>query len=145
MPNLTVKVAPDRPPVIDLAVAPTRARAETLEALAERVPLPVVVSAMLDTGARTSLIAAQLAADLSLDPMGVQDVLGVGAAIPEEGVVYRVRLSFGVGPVELAPWARVVAVEDLSRFGVRMILGRDLLSRCVLIYNGPKGDCTFAF
>jgi hypothetical protein len=145
MPNLTVKVAPDRPPVIDLAVAPTQARAEALEARAERVPLPVVISALLDTGADISLIAAQLAADLSLDPTGVQDVFGVGAAIPKQGIVYRVRLSFGVGPVELAPQAQVVAVEHLSPSGVRMILGRDLLSRCVLIYNGPQGDCTFAF
>ncbi|MEA2633052.1 MAG: hypothetical protein QOE66_3271, partial [Chloroflexota bacterium] len=59
---------------------------------------------------------------------------------------YRVRLFFaGVPSVELASTARVIAVEDLSRFGVRMLLGRDLLSRCVLLYNGPLGLCTFAF
>ena len=69
-------------------------------------------------------------------------MLGQGAM----GTVYRVRLFFaGVPAVELASSARVIAVETLSRFGVRMLVGRDLLSRCVLLYNGPHGLCTFAF
>jgi hypothetical protein len=40
----------------------------------------------------------------------------------------------------------VVGVAGLDTdFGVEALAGRDLLSRCLLLYDGPHGDCTFAF
>jgi hydrogenase maturation factor HypE len=62
------------------------------------------------------------------------------------GTLCGVRLFFaGVPAVEPASTVPVIAVEVLSRLGVRMILGRDLLSRCILIDNEPEGRCTVAF
>src|SRR3954462_1737355 len=130
MPNLTVEVATDWPPIVELLVAVTEARAEALRSTGLHVPLPVVVPAMLDTGAGESLIAREVTDGLDLEPSGARDVFGAAGDRPALGTVYRVRLFFaGVPTVELSSSARVIAVETLSRFGVRMIVGHDLLSR----------------
>ena len=39
----------------------------------------------------------------------------------------------------------MIAIENLNHRGARMIIGRDVLSTCVLVYNGPHSSCTFAF
>ena len=44
----------------------------------------------------------------------------------------------------LASNLRVVAVENLSRLGVQVLLGRDVLDRCLLFYNGPEHQLTLA-
>ncbi|SIO65518.1 Aspartyl protease [Singulisphaera sp. GP187] len=146
MPNLTVTVGAGQAPILELIVGPTEATIEALRAAGEPIPLPILVPAMLDTGAGTSLLARRIAEKLGLDPGGERIVIGVGSEGTETGVVYRIRLAFpAVPPMLLASTVCVVAVEDLAKFDVGMILGRDLLSRCVLLYNGPDGRCTFAF
>jgi len=147
MPNLTVAVAVDRPMVIELLVAPSEARAEELRNAGLNVPLPILVTALVDTGTKETLVERRVAEKLGLEPSDVRDVYGVGSGeTPVAGVVYLMRVIYaGVPALDLASTVPVVAVEDLSRFGVRMLLGRDLLSRCVLIYNGPEGRGTFAF
>jgi hypothetical protein len=81
-----------------------------------------------------SVIARDVADALGLELAGVRDVFGVAGNLSVPGTLYRVRLFFaGVPAVELASFAPVIAVGDLSRIGVRMILGRDLLDRCILI------------
>ena len=147
MPNLTFPVKPDQPPIVTLTVDVTEGQAESLTNAGQPVPRPVLVPALLDTGVRKSIIPRDVAEQLGLENMGEQDVVGVAGSLTVSGTLHRVRLTFhlpGTVPIELDSWAAVIAVEDLSRLGVRMILGRDQLSKCVLIYNGPHDCCTFA-
>jgi hypothetical protein len=146
MPNLTFPVAPDQPPIVELVAELPEASAASLRNAGQPVPLPVLVPALLDTGARNTIIARNVAEELGLERLGVWDVVGVAGSLSVPGTLHRVRLSFHLGMVrfDLAQRAPVLAVDDLSRLGVRMILGRDQLSKCVLIYNGPHGCCTFA-
>ncbi|WP_406694589.1 aspartyl protease family protein [Singulisphaera sp. Ch08] len=147
MPNLTVPVVANLPPVVALIIGPTSVAAEAALAAGEfEWASLLTVPVMLDTGSELSMISRRLAEELGLDPGGERSVLGVGASAPEVGLIYRIRLMFpGIPSVLLASNAKVVAVEDLDRFDVGMIMGRDLLSRCILIYNGPDSCCTFAF
>jgi hypothetical protein len=146
MPNLTFPVASNRPPVIDLVVAVPDALAESRKAAGVPVPLPVIVPTLLDTGAQESMVSQDIADQLGLKVLGARVIFGVGGTISVSGNVRIVQVLFpGVPPVLLAHSAPVIAVPDLNHLGARMILGRDLLSRCVLIYNGPHSACTFAF
>jgi hypothetical protein len=146
MPNLTLPVGTDRAPIIDLFVAMTEAEAAPLTGAGLPVPRPVVVPTLLDPGASFSLITRDVADALQLEPSGERDVFGVAGNLTVPGTLCRVRLFFaGVPAVELASAAPVIAVDNMDRLAVRMIPDRDLLSRCVLIYNGPEGRCTFAF
>ena len=97
-------------------------------------------------GCGDSLISQGIADQLDLDVFGARDVFGVGGTISVSGRVCMVRLFFGGMPAALlADAAPVIAVPSLNHLGARMILGRDVLSRCVVIYNGPHSSCTFAF
>ena len=145
MPNLTVEVGRDRPPIVHLFFAPTEARADALRGAGEPVPEPIHVAAMLDTGAAATCITEALARRLGLEPGGEMTVHGLGAG-PGVGASYRVRVYFsGASAPELVSSLAVIGVEDLDTFGVDALVGRDLLSRCLLLYNGPHGVCTFAF
>ena len=146
MPNLTIPVGSDRPPIIDLVVAVTEDMADSLKARGQPVPLPVIVPALLDPGASHSLISRDIAEELGLDFRGARDVFGIGGNITVSGYVCMVRLFYGGAPSVLLTYAApVIAVPNLNHLGARMILGRDILSRCVVIYNGPHSTCTFAF
>jgi hypothetical protein len=147
MPNLTVKVNRDQPPIVTMVLGVTDARDESLTAAGQPVPHPVLVPTLLDSGARSTIIARNVADELRLEPLGMQEVVGVAGSLSVPGTVHRVRLTFhlaGTIPIELDSRAEVISVEDLSRLGVRMILGRDQLRKCVMIYNGPHDCCTFA-
>src|SRR5437764_788410 len=98
MPNLTVKVATDQPPIVELLVAVIEARAEALRSIGLPVPLPVLVPALLDTGAGESLVAREVADELGLEPSGARDVFGAAGDTPAIGTVYRVRLLFAGVP-----------------------------------------------
>jgi hypothetical protein len=146
MPNLTFPVHRDQPPILTMVLGVTDAQDESLTAASQPVPQPVLAPALLDTGARTTIIARNVADELGLEPLGMRDVVGVAGSLSVPGTVHRVRLTFhlpGTIPIELDSWAEVISVEDLGRLGVRMSLGRDQLRKCVMIYNGPQDCCTF--
>lgn len=146
MPNLTFSVAWDRPPVIDLVVGLAEEDTRKMKAEGHLVPRPEVVPALLDTGASASLISRDVVDRLRLERQGDQVVSGIGGAISVTGEVGVVRILFpGIPPRQLAHSAQVIIVPNLNHLGARMILGRDILSKCVLVYNGPHGTCTFAF
>jgi predicted aspartyl protease len=145
VPNLTIRVGHDMPPVVDLLFGPTEARVEAFREAGEPVPLPVVAAAMLDTGASETYVTRELAERVGAEPGGERTVRGLGAG-PATGTVYRLRVYFGGVPaVVLASSVPAIAVERLEEFGVEAIVGRELLSRCLLLYNGPQSTCNFAF
>jgi hypothetical protein len=77
---------------------------------------------------------------------GVRDIFGVGGTVSVSGDVRTVQVLFpGIPPILLVHSTFIVAVPNLDHLGARMIVGRDLLGQCILIYNGPQSTCTFAF
>jgi hypothetical protein len=146
MPNLTFPVGADRPPVIDLVVAVPEDQADLMRAAGRPVPLPIIVPALLDPGATNSLVSKDIADQLGLEVLGARDIFGVGGTVSVSGNVRIARILFpGIPSVQLANSTFIVAVPNLDHLGARMIVGRDLLGQCILIYNGPHSTCTFAF
>lgn len=82
---------------------------------------------------------------LRVNPIGVQNVAGVAGSNAHP--VYPARIVF---PQAFAPFAfgSVVGVDLTAQGQPNMplvaLVGRDILSRCVLIYNGTNGTFTLA-
>jgi predicted aspartyl protease len=146
VPVITGRASGEDRPIIRLLARMTEARAEALRE-SGREPETREILALIDTGATESFLERTVAEGLGLDPIGEVAVHGVTTAGgPETGIVYRVRLFHaGVPAVEFASATRMTAVESLARFGVHMLLGRDLLARGILVYNGPDERFSFAF
>ena len=134
-------------PVVDLFATPRASRSAALEAAGETSPRPVDIRALVDTGASRSLVQTSILERLELDSLGTELVnTPTTGSSPKVAHVYAIQLFFaGVPGGLLTPDLQVVEAEDLSGFGVSMLLGRDVLSRCLLIFNGHEGRFTIAF
>ena len=99
--------------------------------------------ALVDTGASvTSVDEAPLQA-LGLQPTTVRDV-ATPSSVRVAQPVYACVLSFPGTPLPAIPFTEVVA-SNLAGFGVAVLIGRDFLADCQLIYNGLEGFWTLAF
>lgn len=112
---------------------------------------PLQATALIDTGAANTLVAASLINRLGLPSMGdAPSIYGIGLGRdPVPAASVSVSLTFVDGPPIPATDAMpVCAVPDeaLSAVGLEILLGRDFLSRVVMVlYNGPEDRLTLAF
>jgi hypothetical protein len=110
-------------------------RAQT--ATAAPPPLIVPGIALIDTGASNTSIATQVAAQLGLQATGV--VASMSASGPYNAQQYTCgyRIDFVLIGVSAAP--------NLHPLGLAMLIGRDILSQCVLVYSGGSGAVTLSW
>jgi hypothetical protein len=148
MPVLTLAVDPfGYGPIVDLYVGVGAARRAALREHGRPVPPPQQIRALIDTGARISCVEQSAILALGLDPTG--EVSMHTASTGRQAITaltYHVDISLaGEATGTLDPDLEIVAVGDLSGIRVGMLLGRDLLDRYFLVYNGPKGQVELAY
>lgn len=111
------------------------------------VPGPLKVVALIDTGAGQSQVDLSKLKTLELAPVARVDVFTASTGekpVPRQ--VYTVDLSLaGAKPGPLAVNLRVVGSDSLAGLKVQMLLGRDVLDRCLLAYDGPNRRCSLAY
>lgn len=124
---------------VDLSLPP--APATTQQGVAASAPLIESGLALIDTGASGSVIDDAVAKRLGLIATGTTPASGVSG--PYTATQYAVgwRLSGN-------PNFDAIPVTDGPLFanqGIIMLLGRDILAGCVLIYNGTTGSFTLTW
>jgi hypothetical protein len=146
MPIVTLKNTSGSGPLIHVVFSASDLLADALREAGRPVPLAVVVPALLDTGAKHTMIDTAIAEELGIEPSGSMIVWTATT-----GEVGQLRDAFDVGFGWGAPIAspvsgchRVIA-SNLGSRGVRALIGRDLLARCQLVYNGPQDEFTLSF
>ncbi len=146
MPIITLKNTSGWGPLIDVLFFPSDPLADALREAGRPVPLPVVVPALLDTGSARTLIDPTIVDQLRIEPAGLTRL-----QTATTGTAYGVRQTFDVGfrwgapQVSLVSGCHQVIASDLGSLGVRALIGRDLLNRCHLVYNGPHDEFTLSF
>jgi hypothetical protein len=146
MPNVTLGNVKAIGAMIDVVVGLSAPQAKVLEQIGLPPIWPILSKAMLDTGASSTLVDFSLVNDLGLLPTGQVEIKTPSTGTePLIAPTFNVQLQL-IGPphVSVAPVLKVIAA-DLSPFGIRVLLGRDVQSRCLLIYNGPSDQFTFSF
>ncbi len=131
-------------PVIPLQVAVTTAAEQVLIAANQPVPQPIPVDALIDTGASHSSIQQGLLAPLGLNPVGLVPVLTPTTQTPHMATQFAIRLMFpqhGGGVYD----PLVIMEMPLQGQNIQFLLGRDVLTLGVLVYNGPRSSFTLAF
>jgi len=102
-----------------------------------QIPQPQVVSglALIDSGASHTSIDTTVAQQLSLNATGA--VPCMSASGPYNANQYALGYRFqGYGNYVLIP---VTEAPNLAAQNLVMLIGRDLLASCVLVYNGATG------
>ena len=107
-------------------------------------PPPRLVKALVDTGAERTVVEERWLTSLGLSPLSDIEVHTASTGNdPVTRNVYAVELSLaGEVTATIARNLQVIAAPDLSGLGVEALLGRDVLSRGTLIYEGPKRTFT---
>jgi hypothetical protein len=134
-------------PVLQVEIAVPSALSEFLSAQNQPIPAPRTGLALIDTGATRSCVDSQVISSLSVNPIGITD-LGTAGGRSQHNL-YPAKFNFPVMKGVEMEFGSVVGV-DLSGQGagkmqIIALIGRDVLSRCILIYHGTKGSFSLAF
>ena len=101
---------------------------------------------LIDTGASGVCIDPTIAQQLSLQPTGTGSMISpTTGAIPLMVPVYDISIKVPHFPSSL-DFNSIPAMESiLLNQGFGVLIGRDILSKCLLIYDGVNNLFTMAF
>lgn len=99
---------------------------------------PQPVRALIDTGARLTIITPETASRCGLVQVSTTKIFVVGGGeVP--GPVYSAQMAFPDSP--LASWPAIQIVgADLHHREIECLIGRDILRRWIMEYDGPSGQ-----
>lgn len=106
------------------------------------IPPPIPGFALVDTGASSTAVDEAILQQLGLNPIGQAQVStphGVQARS-----LYPAKLIFPGTPMPELTFQAVIGAI-LQNQGYLALIGRDILSQMILIYNGPAAHISFAF
>lgn len=137
-PHFTLKASPNGP-IVTAHVCVSTSRIQALSAAGQSIPNPVQVLGLLDTGASGTAVDLSVLTSLGLTPTGTIDV-----NTPTTGNTPQPADQYDVGFLIPAPGGAplfsqtlpVIASELFSTQGFHALIGRDILSQCVFMYNG---------
>ena len=148
MPHFTLSIDVAGP-VVNAGVAVSEGRRNALAAAGQAIPAMQYIRALVDTGASFTSIDPQVLAALNLTPTGTIEIVtpstGHGTHTTD---TYDVDFTIGAGPADtplVIPNLRIAASELFLRQGIHALIGRDIMQRCILIYNGEMNWFTISF
>ena len=133
-------------PVLPVEILIPSALSQLLAQNNSPIPAPLTGFALIDTGATHSCVDATKFAALGVNPTGTIQIGTSSGSFSKS--TYPAKFRFPTANFELE-FSTVIGA-DLSQqviHGVELValLGRDFLTHCLLVYNGPVGLFTLSF
>ena len=105
-------------------------------------PMPLPWQCLMDTGAQRTHVKMPVVERLRIDPVGATDVDLFDGQVIEDAPVYRVHFSFtsppGSQPFYTCPGqATDVIAGAAPHIPHDVLLGMDILTRCMMEFDGP--------
>jgi hypothetical protein len=145
MPLMTRPVSASGP-VIDVQIGVPPAQMLALQQAGKTPPNELQLHALVDPGSSHTCIDLQCVTALGLVSVGqVPLFIPAPQAASQQYNQYHVRLWL-IHPQMNYYMSKVdVVAADLYAQGVEMLLGRDVLKHCLLVYDGPSDTFSFGF
>lgn len=131
-----------------MLVGVSGARLQALTAAGQPAPQAQNIRALIDTGASFTCVDPMVFQALGLQPTGSTPMLTPSTGqTPVDAYTYDVGIVLpnAPNPPLVIPNMPVGASELFQAQGFHALLGRDILRRCVLNYNGTIGLFTLAY
>lgn len=150
MPHFTLQISPNGA-ILQALVAVSEPRRAALAEASQPVPKAVLIRALVDTGASCTCVDPSVLRDgLHLTPTGSVPVNTPSTGMtPHEAEQYDIALLIppAVAGQSLLTFETIPVVCSalLEAQGFHALIGRDILGRCILIYNGTMGSFSLAY
>lgn len=103
------------------------------------VPQPISGNALIDSGASISAVDLSVTSTLQISPIGVATILT--PAGPAKQNLFPARFKLSQFVIDISP----VVGANLKPQGIVALIGRDILSRFLMIYHGHGGSVILSF
>ncbi len=149
MPYFTRQVAQNGGLIVVAYIGVSQARRSALQASKQAVPDPIVIQALIDTGASCTCVDPSVLQGLSLSPTGSSPV-----NTPSTGSQPMIADQYDVSLFIPAATGQsllvhhtipVLKAELLAPQGFHALIGRDVLQGCLLMYDGKNGQFSLAY
>ncbi len=150
MPHFTLPLSPQGA-LLNAGIGVSEARRGALTAAGQTVPNVMPIQAVIDTGASSTCVdPSVLQNHLNLTPTGNAPVVTPTTGNqPVNADQYDISLIVPAASQNQLPFYRanlpVLCMELLTSQGFHALIGRDVLSQCVFLYNGGTGSFILAF
>ncbi len=149
MPLFTLQAGPDGP-IVTAFVMVSAARQRALTDLKQPVPPPQRIKGLIDTGASGTCVDPSVLTALGLTPTGSVQVHSPTTGMePVSKDQYDIGLAIpgahDMHPALIVANLPVLASELLDAQGIHALIGRDVLSRCLLSYDGTTNFFTLCY
>lgn len=125
-------------PLVEVAVMPSQLYIESNKITK---PTAIKITAMVDTGASSSVIKAGIASMLGINPVGVAHI-NTPSSTGLDCNQFDMQLVF---PNNLAIPSIILTEAPLQGQHIQCLIGRDVLENAVLIYIGYNNSFTLSF
>ncbi len=132
-------------PLISVAITIPNALVQLYQKEQRPIPAPISGIALIDTGATKTCVHDKIMEKLGVQTTGVTTTHTANG--PKQSNLYPAHFSFPAPKIEI-DFNSVLEVDlsgqTFQNQQIVALIGRDLLSRAVLVYNGPAGMFTIA-
>lgn len=134
-------------PVIAVEISIPKALADEFAKKNQPIPSPVSGLALIDTGATMSCVDDDVITKLGVSPIGQTTISGSNGSHTVNTYPSHFRFP-AISGFEIDFTSTVgidLQVQKVGNQPIVALLGRDVLSKCVLVYNGHLGMYTLTF
>lgn len=134
--------------VVDVYLGVSELRRKALQQRGVTPPHPVQVSLLIDTGATCSWVdESYMARNLGLEPRGWEQVHTVHSrGVPDKFFAYDASLTIGGYATEKSRHFQIqICTQPFINQPFDGLLGRDVLNKCRLGWNGPSCKLRFEY
>lgn len=148
MPVVTFSIDPMLGAVAPVALSISGPRYKAMVAANQKPPPPIPTRGLIDTGASCTTVSPRIVRELGLTPTGTTWIRTPSTgATPHACNQYDVTVILLLQPPEIHVASVILPVieTDFEEQGFEILIGRDVLSKGIVIYNGPDLTVSLAF
>ena len=140
MPPVTRPITP-LGPIIEVTIGPSQLLVQQLQQAGQPIPPSISTTGLVDTGATGTVIIPSIPGRLGLSPVGIVPTITstTTTAVPSS----RFQISLILPNLNIPILVVTEAVRDFPGFDC--LIGRDVLNRGRLLYDGTGGTFTLEF
>ena len=128
-------------PVISIEISVPQSLAEEFTRANLPIPRPIVGLALIDTGASSSCVDNSTIESLGIKSIGVVDTMT--PAGPKQQYRYPAHFFFPAARINVDFGS--ITGADLKDQPIMALIGRDILSNFIFVYNGTLGMYTIGY